>query len=167
MKHTKRRAFFLALGISLFLFITAVGFVVVDYQGRRLSFGESQPPLWLRRLPGGRGLLRRHGPGPGTGFPAGFPLPAPQLTMAGKKRPWRALWAVGGVLPLWLGERTFALPVPSWMVGVAGWSLVALGFLTVALAALWSSRPRERRPSFWPYRPQGLFRVAVKSRRRR
>ena len=49
MKHTKRRAFFLALGISLFLFITAVGFVVVDYQGRRLSFGESQPPLWLRR----------------------------------------------------------------------------------------------------------------------
>ena len=81
--------------------------------------------------------------------------------MAGKRRPWRALWAVGGVLPLWLGERTFALPVPSWMVGVAGWSLVALGFLTVALAALWSSRPRERRPSFWPYRPQGLFRVAV------
>ena len=53
------------------------------------------------------------------------------------------------------------------MVGVAGWSLVALGFLTVALAALWSSRPRERRPSFWPYRPQGLVRVAVKSRRRR
>ena len=47
MKHTKRRAFFLALGISLFLFITAVGFVVVDYQGRRLSFGESQPPLIL------------------------------------------------------------------------------------------------------------------------
>ena len=77
--------------------------------------------------------------------------------MAGKRRPWRALWALGGVLPLWLGERTFALPVPSWMVG----------FLTVALAALWSSRPRERRPSFWPYRPQGLFRVAVKSRRRR
>ena len=76
--------------------------------------------------------------------------------MAGKKRPWRALWALGGVLPLWLGERTFALPVPSWMVGVAGWSLVALG-----------SRPRERRPSFWPYRPQGMFRVAVKSRRRR
>lgn len=87
--------------------------------------------------------------------------------MAGKRRPWRALWTVGGVLPLWLGERTFALPVPSWMVGVAGWSLVALGFLTVALAALWSSRPRERRPSFWPYRPQGLFRVPVKSRRRR
>ena len=57
MKHTKRRAFFLALGISLFLFITAVGFVVVDYQGRRLSFGESQPPLWLRRLPGGRYTL--------------------------------------------------------------------------------------------------------------
>lgn len=57
MKHTKRRAFFLALGISLFLFITAVGFVVVDYQGRRLSFGESHPPLWLRRLPGGRYTL--------------------------------------------------------------------------------------------------------------
>ena len=31
MKHTKRRAFFLALGISLFLFITAVGFVVVYF----------------------------------------------------------------------------------------------------------------------------------------
>lgn len=57
MKHTKRRIFFLALGISLFLFITAVGFVVVDYQGRRLSFGESQPPLWLRRFPGGRYTL--------------------------------------------------------------------------------------------------------------
>ena len=40
--------------------------------------------------------------------------------MAGKRRPWRALWAVGGVLPLWLGERTFALPV-----GRAIWSLSA------------------------------------------
>ena len=79
--------------------------------------------------------------------------------MAGKRRPWRALWAVGGVLPLWLGERTFALPVPSWMVGVAGWSLVALGFLTVALTALRGPGEEKSRPSLHPYRPAPLFRV--------
>ena len=58
MKHTKRRAFFLALGISLFLFITAVGFVVVDYQGRRLSFGDEQPPFQVEQLSNGKACLR-------------------------------------------------------------------------------------------------------------
>ena len=32
-------------------------FPVPFHHGRRLSFGESQPPLWLRRLPGGRYTL--------------------------------------------------------------------------------------------------------------
>ena len=58
MKHTKRRIFFLALGISLFLFITAVGFVVVDYQGRRLSFGDEQPPFQVEQLPNGKACLQ-------------------------------------------------------------------------------------------------------------
>lgn len=45
----ERRAFWFALGMGLFVFGTAVGLVVVDYQGRRLSFGDSTPPISLDR----------------------------------------------------------------------------------------------------------------------
>ena len=107
MKHTKRRAFFLALGISLFLFITAVGFVVVDYQGRRLSFGESQPPLWLRRLPGGRYTLEVDLLGveasldaTGLGRARDFLL---DFLCLPHSCPWPAKGAPGGRCGLWAG----------------------------------------------------------------
>lgn len=41
------QVFWLSLAFSLFVFITAGGFLVVDYQGRKLSFGDSTPPLAL------------------------------------------------------------------------------------------------------------------------
>ena len=57
MKHSRKHTFALSLALSLFVFLTLAGCAIVDAQGRRLSFGESQPPLWLRRLPGGRYTL--------------------------------------------------------------------------------------------------------------
>ncbi len=48
-RREERRAFWFALAIGLFVFITAAGLVVVDYQGRRLSFGDTVPPLSLDR----------------------------------------------------------------------------------------------------------------------
>lgn len=47
-----RRTFFISLGITLFLLITAVGFILVDWQGRRLSFGDPTPPFHLVDRPG-------------------------------------------------------------------------------------------------------------------
>lgn len=57
MKRARHHTFFLAFAISLFVLLTSAGCLVVDYQGRRLSFGEDQPPLQVRRLPGGRSAL--------------------------------------------------------------------------------------------------------------
>lgn len=48
-KREERRAFWFALGVGLFVFITAAGFLTVDYQGRKLSFGDSTPPVSLDR----------------------------------------------------------------------------------------------------------------------
>ena len=84
----------------------------------------------------------------------------------GKRVVWLLAACTGLVLFLRGDGLSYMAAAPQ-VVGIGGWGLVGMGFLTVALAALWSSRPREKRPSFWPYRPQGLFRVAVKSRRRR
>lgn len=38
-----RRPFWLGFGIGLFVFLTGAGLLAVDYQGRKLSFGDSAP----------------------------------------------------------------------------------------------------------------------------
>ena len=53
----KRHRFGLSFGLSLFALLTAAGCVVVDYQGRKLSFGDDRPPLEVEELPGGRAQL--------------------------------------------------------------------------------------------------------------
>lgn len=45
MERKKRQPFLLSLGISLFLLLTVAGIVTVDYQGRRLSFGDNDMPF--------------------------------------------------------------------------------------------------------------------------
>lgn len=57
MKEKRRRIFALSLGASLSVLLTVAGCVIVDYQGRRMSFGEDDPPLQVERLPGGRSQL--------------------------------------------------------------------------------------------------------------
>lgn len=42
------RAFGLGLGIGLFVFLTGFGLLAVDYQGRKMSFGDSTPLAGLR-----------------------------------------------------------------------------------------------------------------------
>lgn len=54
MKKEGRRVFWRSLGISLFLLLIVAGLVTVDYQGRRLSFGDDDPPLHTVDMPGGR-----------------------------------------------------------------------------------------------------------------
>lgn len=39
------RIFFFSFAAALCLFILGIGFVLVDYQGRKLSFGDDQPPF--------------------------------------------------------------------------------------------------------------------------
>ena len=53
----KRTWFGRSFGLSLFALLTAAGCVVVDYQGRKLSFGDDRPPLEVEELPGGRAQL--------------------------------------------------------------------------------------------------------------
>ena len=48
-KREERRVFWFSLALSLFVFLTVVGLVTVDYQGRKLSFGDSTPPIALDR----------------------------------------------------------------------------------------------------------------------
>ncbi len=43
------RAFGLGLGIGLFVFLTAFGLLAVDYQGRKMSFGDSTPIAQIQR----------------------------------------------------------------------------------------------------------------------
>lgn len=57
MKKKNRQTFLFSLGISLFLFLTAAGIVTVDYQGRRLSFGDDALPFQTVDLPGDRTAL--------------------------------------------------------------------------------------------------------------
>lgn len=45
----ERRTFWFSLGLGLFVFLTGAGLLVVDYQGRKLSFGDDTPPLALDR----------------------------------------------------------------------------------------------------------------------
>lgn len=57
MNQKKYRPFAFALALSLFVFLTLAGCVVVDTQGRKLSFGDDQPPFQVERLPGDRAQL--------------------------------------------------------------------------------------------------------------
>ncbi|MGI6255120.1 MAG: hypothetical protein ACOYJZ_05760 [Acutalibacter sp.] len=57
MKDKRRRIFNLSLGFSLWVLLTVAGCVIVDYQGRRMSFGEENPPLEVERQPGGKAQL--------------------------------------------------------------------------------------------------------------
>lgn len=45
----ERRTFWFSLAVALFVFITAAGLITVDYQGRKLSFGDTAPPFALDR----------------------------------------------------------------------------------------------------------------------
>ena len=46
------------MGFSLFLLLTVAGLLTVDYQGRRLSFGDSDLPFEKQDLPGGKTELQ-------------------------------------------------------------------------------------------------------------
>ena len=58
MKHSRKHTFALSLALSLFVFLTLAGCVIVDAQGRRLSFGDKQPPFQVEQLPNGKACLR-------------------------------------------------------------------------------------------------------------
>lgn len=57
MKGKKRRIFALSLGFSLWVLLTVAGCVIVDYRGRRMSFGENTPPVQVERQPDGSAQL--------------------------------------------------------------------------------------------------------------
>lgn len=48
-----RQVFLFTLGLALFVLIAAAGIVMVDWQGRSLSFGDSAPPFQVEDKPGG------------------------------------------------------------------------------------------------------------------
>ena len=48
MKEEKR-CFWLGLGLGLFILLTTAGLFTVDYQGRKLSFGDSTPLAQVER----------------------------------------------------------------------------------------------------------------------
>lgn len=58
MKHSRKHTFALSLALSLFVFLTLAGCAIVDAQGRRLSFGDEQPPFQVEQLSNGKACLR-------------------------------------------------------------------------------------------------------------
>lgn len=58
MKKKSRQPFLYSLGISLFLLLTVAGLLTVDYQGRRLSFGDNDLPFEKQDMPGGKTELQ-------------------------------------------------------------------------------------------------------------
>ena len=54
MKHSRKHTF----ALSLFVFLTLAGCAIVDAQGRRLSFGDEQPPFQVEQLSNGKACLR-------------------------------------------------------------------------------------------------------------
>ena len=57
MKREERAVFLLSMGVALMVLILLLGFATVDFQGRRISLGDSTPPLQVFSLPeGGTGL---------------------------------------------------------------------------------------------------------------
>ena len=57
MGKRNNRAFWLGFGVALSLLVAGTGLLAVDYQGRRLSFGDAAPPLAVDRLPDGTAQL--------------------------------------------------------------------------------------------------------------
>ncbi len=55
--RSERRAFWGALGAALPALLLAAGLVIVDYEGRKMSFGDGQPPFQVENLPGDRARL--------------------------------------------------------------------------------------------------------------
>lgn len=45
----KWRPFWLGFGFGMFVFITGAGLLAVDYQGRKLSFGDDTPIMQVDR----------------------------------------------------------------------------------------------------------------------
>lgn len=43
------RGFWLGFGVTVFLLVTALGLVTVDYRGRKMSFGDSTPVAEVER----------------------------------------------------------------------------------------------------------------------
>lgn len=86
---------------------------------------------------------------------------------------WWSLVTLGAaLLLLQRGENLvipglLALGMMPRVVGIGGWSLVALGFLAVALVALLGPRSRVSRPSLCPFRPAALFSMDFFRRRKK
>ena len=57
-KHSRKHTFALSLALSLFVFLTLAGCAIVDAQGRRLSFGDEQPPFQVEQLSNGKACLQ-------------------------------------------------------------------------------------------------------------
>ena len=47
------RAFWMGFGVSIFVFLTGAGLLMVDYEGRKLSFGDDAPIARVERGPDG------------------------------------------------------------------------------------------------------------------
>ena len=58
MERKNRQPFLFSLGFSLFLLLTAAGLLAVDYQGRRLSFGDDDLPFQTTAMPNGGTALQ-------------------------------------------------------------------------------------------------------------
>ncbi len=50
---SERQVFLFSLGLALFFLIAFTGIVMVDWQGRSLSFGDTSPPFQIEDRPGG------------------------------------------------------------------------------------------------------------------
>lgn len=57
MNRGKYRWFAWAFGVTLSLLILVTGLVIVDTQGRRMSFGDEQPAIQVKHLDGDRARL--------------------------------------------------------------------------------------------------------------
>ena len=52
-----RKTFWISLGVTLAVLILVLGVIAVDYQGRRISLGDSTPPFFVfPKEDGGTGL---------------------------------------------------------------------------------------------------------------
>lgn len=76
----------------------------------------------------------------------------------GKRVVWLLAACTGLVLFL-RGDGLAYMAAAPRAVGIGGWGLVGMGFLTVALTALRGPGEGKSRPSLHPYLPAPLFRL--------